>query len=261
MISTYKELADKYHLDMEQVYAAIKNIQDKSVVLVGVSGKIASGKDTIAPLVVSELGYSFPEGLSFADHLKNELKQIITIVNKSQYYAQAEHFVKIDMYPKNSYYKEVVEALYDPIKSGEITNQYSRHPQFRRAIQIWATEVRRAEDPLYWVRQTARDVVAELARKRSVEISDVRFPNEADFITDLRGVLVRLNISQEEQIKRMIKRDKYTPDLKNLVHPSETALDDYNFEYSITVDGLDPLSVAERVTLYIKGPHRHRPVF
>lgn len=256
MISTVRQLTDKYRLNENQVAMALRNVQDKSVVLVGVSGKIASGKDTIAPLIVSELGYSFPDGLSFGDHLKNELKQIIHIVNKSQYYSQAEHFVKMDMFPKNSYYKEVVEALYDPIKSGEITNQYSRHPQFRRAIQIWATEVRRAEDPLYWIRQTAADVTENLANKRSVEISDVRFPNEAEFITDFRGILVRLNISREEQIKRMVKRDKYSPDLKNLDHSSETDLDNYNFEYSIKVDGLDPLSIAERVTIYIKGPHR-----
>ena len=68
-------------------------------------------------------------------------------------------------------------------------------------------------------------------------ITDVRFPNEAKAIKDRGGIVIRVN------------RTYYTEDKKYIIgydpfetHPSETALDDYEFDYVIENDGsLDEL--------------------
>lgn len=84
---------------------------------------------------------------------------------------------------------------------------------------------KRDEDENYWVNK-AMARIAKLTNAKIVFVTDVRFPNEADAIRKAGGVVWRVN----------------RPSIVNSdVHVSETALDNYPFDYSIESDTLDGL--------------------
>ena len=59
--------------------------------------------------------------------------------------------------------------------------------RLRPFLQWWGTEFRRAEDPDYWVRH-----MPEPSRLHLNVVTDVRFQNEADWVTERGGLLVRI---------------------------------------------------------------------
>jgi len=73
-------------------------------------------------------------------------------------------------------------------------------------------------------------------------ITDVRFPNEAKAIKDRGGIIIRVNRFTEEQKIAFAKtragrsNNSLQLVLKNQ-HPSETALDDYEFDYVVDNNG------------------------
>jgi hypothetical protein len=68
---------------------------------------------------------------------------------------------------------------------------------------------------------------------KGITIDDLRFKNEADILRANGFQLVRLIVPPEILFERSDKMDKImTPE--QLVHPSETELDDYDFNYYIT---------------------------
>lgn len=70
-------------------------------------------------------------------------------------------------------------------------------------------------------------------------VTDVRFPNEADAIRTRRGIIIRVNRNDyifNKEGERIIPTKEY----QNVMvsdHSSETALDDYTFDYVIDNDG------------------------
>lgn len=85
-------------------------------------------------------------------------------------------------------------------------------PKPRSLLQWWGTEYRRSKDPDYWVKRlrvTLEDHQPDLAL-----VTDVRFPNEVDYIHGIGGYVVK--------VTRMGR-----PDVEVPLHPSETELDSY----------------------------------
>ena len=68
-------------------------------------------------------------------------------------------------------------------------------------------------------------------------ITDVRFPNEAQAIKNRGGIVIRVN---------RLDVDKFTTNFPQTLHPSETALDNYDFDYVIENDS-DIHSLIEKV--------------
>ena len=64
-------------------------------------------------------------------------------------------------------------------------------------------------------------------------ITDVRFPNEAQAIKDRGGIVIRVN--REESV--LYKGVKHVKGLKSINHPSETSLDNYDFDHVIDNNG------------------------
>ena len=88
----------------------------------------------------------------------------------------------------------------------------------------WFGTWKRSEDPNYWV-----DIVAAKLNEGQPDIAaitDVRFLNEAQFIKDNGGYVV-------EVIRRNEDGSRYLDPNRDPKHISETALDDYTFDYSI----------------------------
>ncbi len=152
--------------------------------IVGISGPINSGKDTVAEILCDE--YNFLR-VAFADSLKDFcLKMFPDILNE--------------------------ETLWGPSEK--------RTPECRRLLQQLGTDVARQFDPNVWVKHTMNRIsllqtqgLDALGRHnptrpdRSVVVSDVRFPNEAEGIRAQGGFLLSIT----------------RPDNYNLVNTEQTA--------------------------------------
>lgn len=66
-------------------------------------------------------------------------------------------------------------------------------------------------------------------------ITDVRFPNEAQAIKDREGILIRVN--RPDFIKNALTGEEFPVKVHRQEHESETALDNYKFDYEIQNDG------------------------
>jgi|8_EtaG_2_1085327.scaffolds.fasta_scaffold09693_3 hypothetical protein len=149
--------------------------------VIGVSGKKRSGKDTVGGMVIDLLHNRrspLPaRRVAFADELKREVSEVTGV-----------SLAEIEM----------------------------DKDRWRPMLQWWGVEFRRyynGED--YWIRQMRLNLCAnaddEDGSMFSV-ITDVRLKNEADYIRDHGGFLIRVN------------RETSNDDS----HSSETELDDYN---------------------------------
>jgi len=93
-------------------------------------------------------------------------------------------------------------------------------------------------DPDVWLRPVLADVEVWLDNGIDVAVTDMRYPNEAQAIANLGGVLVRVD----------------RPSVPVVVDPSESALDDWPFDHIVVNDGtVDDLGAALRRIIQV-GP-------
>lgn len=126
--------------------------------LIGLTGPARSGKDTTAEILVREAGFV---RIAFADPLRDFVRRLL------------------------GYTPEDLETRKeDPTEFG---------PSPREMMQTLGTEWgRETISPELWLRVARREIEANLAAGRSVVLSDVRFPNEADLVQELGGELWRI---------------------------------------------------------------------
>ena len=129
--------------------------------VVGISGKMGTGKTTLAKFMLSE----FPEftRVAFADILKKEVSEQYGIP-------------LIWCYDQKS-----KENLIGTVKLREIL-------QFHGSV-------RRGIDPDYWIK--AFDKEYSRVAIKGIIIDDVRFPNEAEYVKASGGYLIRLDPYEE----------------------------------------------------------------
>lgn len=210
-------------------------------VVVGISGKIGSGKNYLADRLIEEYsrrglkaGFS-----SFATPLKAELSQIIQSLPGPDESIAASYNMPLKQAQK---LRELLAADY--AARGLSLTAYDRTEGVRRALQYLGTDIRRAVDQQYWVNLFKRAVDRTLD---FALVTDVRFPNEADAMIDMSGVILRLEVPEEVILDRTRNRDGLLYSAEALAHPSETALDDYpKFDFVIGSD-FDVTNVANRI--------------
>lgn len=94
-------------------------------------------------------------------------------------------------------------------------------PVMRALMQNYGTEVRRADDPSYWINKW-KDTAIEMLETGAADhivVDDVRFLNEAKAVTDMGGIIVRV-----------VRNDVSNKD----IHQSETEMDDIIADVTIT---------------------------
>jgi len=230
--------------DPDVAWAAWENLNRGELVLLLVSGWIASGKDSVAPAVMSRLGVSNVEHVYFAQPLKAEVDALIALLSDVEdvdpdptIVAVAEHF-SVPLHQAAA----VVGALWAATRrSGHGLTARTRTPEMRFALQYWGTEIRRAQDEDYWVKRALPPALRAMAEGYSVYGTDARFLNE---VLGGRGVgfkLVRLDITREVQRTRLLARDGVEPDSATLHHLSETALDDWD-GFDLRIDNSGPMA-------------------
>lgn len=255
-------LAHEIGLNIETVQQAIENLTTGQSAFIGVSGKIGSGKDTVAPILMKILTNNVQQveivQEYFAKPLKMEVQQVIDIIREEiarneeveWAYPIAVKNVSIAMGIDEQDAEYVVETLFHDIADDEEENihSYNKVHSVRTVLQYWGTEVRRKQDDNYWVNKAIKAVYEHIANGRSVYVSDVRFPNEADAIKEFLGNVIRLDVSDEEQSRRILARDNVEVTEMARQHSSEVALDSYEkFNARILTDGFSPAEVAEKL--------------
>ena len=130
--------------------------------LIGLTGQKRVGKDSVAAVLVEEFGY---RRLAFADALKAAALSLDPIVTRGIGSGRLSFYVSILGW----------EAAKDV-------------PEVRRTLQRLGTAIR-DHDRNVWVRPVATAIAED---DDPVVVTDVRFPNEADMIRDLGGIVLRV---------------------------------------------------------------------
>lgn len=221
---------------------------DIDVRVIGISGKIGSGKSTLAEAIVkivAESPWTDPaQRLSFAGALRAETTKLI-----DAHYKHGELTNQILAGLGVPAADEEALAAFVAIcdDAEDKINVYEKTEHSRQLLQHWGG-ARRAQDPDYWVvqlRDAIRNInqesvmsatsggaegdtaVAGATPTSLVIVDDMRYPNEADMLRGLGGVLIRLEVSPENRLDRIWRRDNSGAAALYDDHPSENSLDDY----------------------------------
>jgi hypothetical protein len=239
--------------------------------IIGINGYIGSGKDTVGKIIqyitwcnsvnssdlpafdeYFELGYEQHtwEVKKFAYKLK-QIASLLTGIPVEKF--EDQEFKKTYLGPEWNYnYRLPRESL-----EQEMIYYEERRMTVREFLQKLGTEAIR--DGLHtnaWVNALFADykrtfLIGELEIDRLEEIAkergeypnwiitDCRFPNEAQAIKDRGGIVVRINRDKNGLSVKSPTGTSYdtrSSQVTNL-HPSETSLDDWNFDYIIENNG------------------------
>lgn len=143
-------------------------------VVIGIGGKIGAGKDEIARHLKAH--YDF-EIIRFADDLKEE---VLRIMRKT--------LVEIwKVYKTESVFEAALTAQVPTEADLRRMVWDEKPPIVRRLLQEWGTELRRNEDPNYWINLWAAKVERAFDQGKSVAAPDTRFHNEYEAVKSMFG--------------------------------------------------------------------------
>lgn len=186
--------------------------------IIGFSGKIKSGKDTAATYLVNLFysNYINTYTISFGDALKEYVAALHNLDIRLLYSQEGKNTIipgYIKQYLIDGYNFELI-----PYK-GDNESLIDVYQATIRDALIYHGNKLRNLNPDVWINYVKNRIdFSDLAENDIIIIPDVRYKNEAKFIKDNNGILIRLN------------RDA-SPKINNI---SETDLDHYkDFDYII----------------------------
>lgn len=219
----------------DRIEIALENFHSGKVVLLGFSGKKASGKDTVSENVSNifkEQGFAV-KNAAYAFPVKQEATSIIASIDaiiRGGVTDKMEHRLG-NLYdiPENQML-DLIEIIKPHVGTGTgIPDGWTRNSAVWAFLRYLGTEIRQPQDQLYWVRKTYANVIENASRGDSTFINDVRFTHEVETLQKIGGFVTRINISAESQLARLKSRDGVIPDATALSHSSEIQLDTYDY--------------------------------
>lgn len=184
--------------------------------IIGLSGKAQSGKGTIANFLVENFGYI---KVSLAD----KLREALLVLDPILAHDGNDPFDE----PEVRYSSQVAAFGYERTKA--------QFAEARRLLQVLGTEVGRnilGQD--VWVNA----LLNSLEPGKKYVIDDVRFPNEMFAVDNRGGFMLRVE-----------RPGAGLPGAAGL-HESETALDDWDFEFAVLNNG-DVSELEQALSTYI----------
>lgn len=175
--------------------------------IIGLVGKAGVGKTTVADYLVKEYGF---RKVSFKSALIDEMKEV---------------------------FPDLLETLRQYHSFQDVDELFTLKPDIMRALmQNYGTEVRRKDDPQYWVKKWLKRV-AVMVEHYDIVADDVRFINEADAVKLHTGKIVKLS----------------RPDLvSSSQHQSETEQDNIEFDIEMVCAKGEHDKLYSMVDLYLK---------
>lgn len=242
-------------LSEDSARTACRTAQD--LPLVSFSGWLLSGKDTVALASYRAMGVPHRH-LSFATGIKDELDEVIGVLRVAPdgRHAAGEVAAMLGCHPADA--GELVRLVLEGSdldarrEQLQVLDAYQRTPGVRRGLQYLGTEIRRGQDPEYWVRRAQRDAVTALAHGEAFVFTDVRFPGEVSGLQELGAKVVRLSISRDTQLERLRLRDGLDADPAALYHDTETALEGFD-GFDVVLDNERPLDEVVREVVAISA--------
>ena len=173
--------------------------------IIGLSGYARSGKDEAAKVLVEEFGFI---RVAFADKLRDflyALNPIVEVEWRPTTVPRAEYWCVQDVVNLHGW-------------DGYKATRFG--PEIRRLLQRLGTEAGRNT---MWDTIWIDAAFANLPEDAKVVVTDARFPNEAEAIKERGGNIVRVT---RNGVGPAVQAD-------GTIHPSETSLDDWAFDYHI----------------------------
>lgn len=202
-----------------------------------ISGRLSSGKDSVAAAVMEQLGYTDSVQVSFATALRREVGDLLEIARMndlSDTVAKIANYAALSLENVN----ETATLLHQATRLNPDITPYTRTREMRLALQSWGTEVRRRQDQDYWVKRGATEVINALAEGKAVHVTDARFINEVQTAKALGFWAVRLDVDLAVRAERLHQRDGLTIDPVSENHPSEVELETYDgFDQHVSNNG------------------------
>lgn len=200
----------------------MKKIDVNKTPAIAISGKMGYGKDYFGNLIENK--YRNVKRIAFADSVKEEIDFIIKVIFTTN--TKPEDLANTMGVTTEEILKFYVDCYKSDIKWPELSTK-NKNDTIRGFLQYWGTEVWRNKDINHWVNKT-KYKIKELNKDGYVAlVTDGRFPNEINMINEIGGKTIRIKISEETQLKRLMERDGVLPTDEQLKHESEVSLDEY----------------------------------
>lgn len=231
------KMSELLGVPVDTAATAMRNIKTREASWILVSGKMCSGKDSVAPLLQPRLGYELIERVSYSDFMRVEANQAIKILTgRTEPESVLSDEIAGQLLLEKIHAQQLVSMLAPSVRKpdhGIVAQQ--RTDLIRDILILFGTDWRTDADPTYWSRRAAAKSIKLLSEGVSVFLTGGRFLPDVELPQDVGATIVRLDITEETQKQRLAARDGLTPPPETLNHISETALDDWP-RYDVRVD-------------------------
>jgi hypothetical protein len=243
---------------------AMQNLDGGNAYVVGFSGKKGAGKDTAAQYFIEQLASEGRKATytRISAGIKTEAQEMFDSlyawINDS---ARQPNMIPISRHSHMSNYsvdrtlawngfeksftsrfnishrnfERIISLVYPLLKKDGTITGLSRNNEVIALLQYLGKDVRQPQDELYWARKGLWEIALNASNEVTSLVPDVRYIHDAQSVLNAGGYLVRLDISPEEQAKRLMERDGVTVPPETLNHISETALDDFQ-DFNLRID-------------------------
>lgn len=201
---------------------------------IGIAGKFAVGKTSVANILEANHGYV---RMSIASSLKQ--------------------FVN-EMYARDVYGSDEGATLQ---KSDSVlinTPDGRRMVTVRQLLQDIGNQMKMIDQDI-WLRGVRHQVLLWNEMGKSVVIDDVRFPREAEYLKNIGFVNVRLTASEDTRLERYFRTYGIKPSRQEITDKSETLVDSITPDYDL--DGERSAEELADVVAAIAQEHTYDAVY
>jgi hypothetical protein len=210
--------------------------------IIGINGKIGSGKDTVGKIIQyltlstkhgPYIGFETFDDVTLDRNSKFEVKKF---AGKLKTIASLLTGIPVENFEDQDFKKTLLGEEWGTVRPNPLNAipvfenvQFNELMSVRELLQRLGTEAMR--DGLHenvWVNALMCDYKGPKMSEYNPSnwiITDMRFPNEMEAVVERKGITIRVN------------RNNGTRAIDINPHPSETSLDDAEFNYTIENDG------------------------